>query len=97
MLSSTVFTLDEEQFFGREDLLVISQATAVQIEEDQEVVVTGLLHPYAKSAFEREYDFDWDLSVQEKKDFSIIYSPGMMSERCKICLYKYLLISWLQL
>ncbi|MGF1523261.1 MAG: hypothetical protein ACFBSF_13175 [Leptolyngbyaceae cyanobacterium] len=80
MLSSTVFTLDEEQFFGGEDLLVIGQMANTQVKEDEEVIVTGVLRPYVKAEFEQEYTLNWDDSVQAEIDAEYTDKPVFVAE-----------------
>ena len=65
ILSPTTFTLDEEQLFGG-DLLVLSQMASPQAQDGESVTVTGTLRPYVAADFERDYDLDWDATVQEK-------------------------------
>jgi len=62
-----IFRLEEEQLFSGEGLLVLSDiaemteaaVTSGEVEEDSQVVVTGVLRPYVRADFERDYDF-WD-------------------------------------
>lgn len=67
-----IFELDEEQVFGGEDLLVIAIKPNNKIQEDENVVVTGVLRPFVMAEFERDYKLNWDLSV--KKEIEAEYS-----------------------
>lgn len=80
ILSSNIFTLDEEQFFGGEDLLVIYPEATAQTEDDQEVIVTGVLRPYRKEEFERDYALDWSDSVQAKIDAEYADKPILIAD-----------------
>ena len=80
ILSSNIFTLDEEQFFGGEDLLVIYPNAMAQAEDDQEVIVTGVLRRYGKEAFERDYALDWSDSVQAKIDAEYADKPILIAD-----------------
>jgi hypothetical protein len=62
-----VFTLDEEQFIGGEDLLVIG-TTAVPAfkEDDEDILAVGVLRQFDITTFEREYDLDWNAEVQQQ-------------------------------
>ena len=62
---SGLFTIDEEELFGGDDLLVIPTTGNPTVEEDGVVTVTGVLRPYIKAEFETDYDLQWDLSVEE--------------------------------
>lgn len=80
VLSSMVFALDEEQLFGGKDLLVISQMMTTRVEEDEEVVVTGVLRPYVKAEFERDYTLDWDTSVQAEVEAEYAGEPVFVAD-----------------
>lgn len=84
VLSSNIFTLDEEQFFGGEDLLVIAPEAAGQAQDDQEVIVTGVLRLYAKEAFERDYALDWSDSVQAEMDAEYADQPILIADDIRL-------------
>ncbi|MGD1856857.1 MAG: hypothetical protein ACFB2W_21695 [Leptolyngbyaceae cyanobacterium] len=65
VLAPDIFTLDEDRLFGADDLLVIGTQDAADIKDESVVTITGVLRPYVKADFERDYDLTWDLSVQE--------------------------------
>ncbi|MBE9059789.1 hypothetical protein [cf. Phormidesmis sp. LEGE 11477] len=65
ILESGLFTLDEDELFGGDDLLVIPGELASTVQEDEIVTATGVLRPYIAADFERDYDLQWDLSVQK--------------------------------
>lgn len=79
-LSPSTFTLDEEQLFGGEDLLVISQMMNPQTQDGEEVTVTGVLRPYVEAEFETEYELDWDLSVQEQIEAEYTNRPVFVAD-----------------
>ncbi|MEL6159217.1 MAG: hypothetical protein AAFQ40_09835 [Cyanobacteria bacterium J06623_5] len=79
-LSSTAFTLDEEQLFGGEDLLVISDMMTPQTQDGEEVTVTGVLRPYIAAEFERDYDLEWDLDVQEQIEAEYTEKPVFIAD-----------------
>ncbi len=79
-LSPTTFTLDEEQLFGSEDLLVIAQGMTPETQDGEEVTVTGVLRPYVQTEFETEYDLDWDLSVQEQIEAEYTEKPVFVAD-----------------
>ena len=67
ILSPTTFTLDEDQLFGANDLLVLvanpktgTRAANTAVKEDETVAVTGVLRPFVVADLEKEYDFNWD-------------------------------------
>ena len=67
ILSPTTFTMDEDQLFGANDLLVLvanpktgTRAANTAVKEDETVAVTGVLRPFVVADLEKEYDFNWD-------------------------------------
>lgn len=79
ILSPTTFTLDEEQLFGG-DLLVLSQMASPQAQDGESVTVTGTLRPYVAADFERDYDLDWDATVQEKIEVEYSEKPVFVAD-----------------
>lgn len=78
-LSPTTFTLDEEELFGG-DLLVVSQTTTPQTQDGEEVTVTGILRPYIVSEFETDYDLDWDATVQQQIEADYNEKPVFVAD-----------------
>lgn len=79
-LSPTTFTLDEEQLFAGEDLLVLTQGATPDTQDGEEVVVTGVLRPYVKAEFDTDYDLDWDLSVEEQVEAEYSEKPVFVAD-----------------
>lgn len=62
-----IFTLDEEQFIGGEDLLVIGTTTVPSFEEeDADILAVGVLRRFNAETLEQEYDLDWDTEVRQQ-------------------------------
>ena len=76
----TTFTLDEEELFGGDDLLVISMMASPQAQDGEEVTVTGVLRPYVKSEFETEYDLTWDLTLQDQIEAEYTEKPVFVAD-----------------
>ncbi|MGB3766748.1 MAG: hypothetical protein WA947_09325 [Phormidesmis sp.] len=79
-LSASTFTLDEEELFGGDDLLVVANGMTPQTQDGEDVTVTGVLRPYIKADFERDYDLDWDLSVEEQIDAEYTEKPVFVAD-----------------
>jgi hypothetical protein len=79
-LDGNTFTLDEEELFGGEDLLVISNMPSPQAQDGEKVVVTGVLRPYVKADFETDYDLTWDLNVQEQVEAEYTEKPVFVAD-----------------
>lgn len=77
-LSPTTFTLSDEQLFGGEDLLVLTQMPAPLAQEGERVTVTGVLRPFVAAEFERDYDLDWDLTLQEDIEAEFTGRPALV-------------------
>ncbi len=72
------FTLDEEQLIGGEDLLVINVTGEPIPNQEETVVVTGMVRPFIKSEFERDYDLTWDLDFQEELEAEYTEKPVLV-------------------
>lgn len=79
-LSPTTFTIDEEQLFAGEDLLVLTQGITPQTQDGERVTVTGVLRPYIKTEFDTDYDLDWDLSVEEQVEAEYSEKPVFVAD-----------------
>lgn len=80
VLAPDIFTLDEDQLFGGDDLLVIGTKDMADIKDEEVVTVTGVLRPYIKAEFERDYDLNWDLSVEENIESEYTEKPVFVAE-----------------
>lgn len=74
------FTIQEEQLFGGEEVLVVGVEPTPALEEEEEVVVTGTLRPYITADFERDYDLTWDLDVQRQIEAEYTEEPVLVAE-----------------
>ena len=79
ILSPTTFTLDEEQLFGG-DLLVLSQMASPQAQDGESVTATGVLKPYVAADFERDYELDWDATVQQQIEVDYSEKPVFVAD-----------------
>ena len=77
---SGLFTIDEDELFGGEDLLVIPSAGSKAVKDDDFVTVTGVLRPYIKAEFETDYDLEWDLSVEESIEAEYEQKPVFVAD-----------------
>lgn len=75
-----LFRIGEDELFSGEGLLVIPAAGTKTVKEDEIVVVTGVLRPYIKAEFERDYDLNWDLSVQTSIDAEYEEQPVFVAD-----------------
>lgn len=75
------FTLDEDQLFGTDDLLVLNRTPNSVVQEDEEVAVTGVLRPFVVAELEREYGITWDLDVQQRLETEYSNKPVLIAEQ----------------
>ena len=72
------FTLQEDELFEGDDLLIINATGEPIPTEDETVVVTGMVRPYIQSEFERDYDLTWDLDIQEEIEAEYTEKPVLV-------------------
>ena len=61
-----IFTLDEEELFGGEDLLVVSLDSTQAVQDGETVATTGELRSFVVADIERDYDLTWEAGVREE-------------------------------
>lgn len=88
LTSPTAFTLDEDQLFGDQDLLVINakartagagEAATAPVSAGQTVAVTGVLRPFVVAEIERDYDLGWDLETRRKLEVEYSNRPVLVA------------------
>ena len=72
------FTLKEEQLIGGEELLIINATGEPIPQDDESIVVTGIVRPFIKAEFERDYDLTWDLDVETEIEAEYTEKPVMV-------------------
>ena len=72
------FTLKEDQLIGGDDLLIINATGEPLPSVDEKVVVTGMVRPFIKAEFERDYDLTWDLDIQEEIEAEYTEKPVLV-------------------
>jgi hypothetical protein len=80
ILDVATFTLDEEELFGAEDLLVLAQGFNPELDDGEVVTVTGTLRPYVQAEFEEEYDLTWDLDFQRQIEAEYENKPVFVAD-----------------
>lgn len=76
--SDSVFTLTDDDLLDSDDLLMVNVTGEPIPEEEQKVVVTGMVRPYIAAEFERDYDLTWDLDVQEEIEAEYSQKPVLV-------------------
>jgi hypothetical protein len=80
IISPTSFTLDEDKLTSTKDLLVLNTTPGQTIKDGQEVVVTGVLRPFVVADIERDYDLNWDLTLQKKLEAEYSQKPALVTK-----------------
>ncbi|BAY24004.1 hypothetical protein NIES2100_37970 [Calothrix sp. NIES-2100] len=79
--SSILLTLDENQLFGGEDLLVLlTTPPKVAINQGQTVSVIGELRRFVAAEIERDYNFTWSLEAKQELDTEYGNRPVLVAE-----------------
>jgi hypothetical protein len=81
---TNTFTLDEDELFGGNDLLVVvrnAQGANTPVEVDQTVATTGVLREFVVADLEREYDFNWDEGLVRQLEAEYKTRPVLVVER----------------
>lgn len=73
--SPTTFTLNDDDLFEGEDLLVINTVPALAVEEDEAVVAVGELRPFVVAEIERDYELEWDEELQRQLEVEYDQRP----------------------
>lgn len=81
ILDPVAFTLNNAQWFGGRDLLVVNRSPEVPIRPESKVVVTGMVRPFAVNDITRDYQLTWDLNVQETVEAEYRNKPVLISQQ----------------
>lgn len=72
------FTLKEDKIIDDDNILIINNTGEPIPAQDEKVVVIGTVRPYIKTEFEKDYDLDWDLDIQEKIEAEYTEKPVLV-------------------
>lgn len=83
IMANNSFTLQDRQWIGGEDLLVLNvgEAATTPIQDGQKMVVTGELRPLVIAEIERDYDLTWDGDLQRKLEAEYRDRPVLIAQR----------------
>lgn len=80
----STFTLDEDELFGGEDLLVVmpnSINSTTSVQDGETVAVTGVLRAFTVADLEKDHDLTWDLDVQEQVEAEYSQRPVLVVDK----------------
>ena len=66
LVSTNVFTLDENQLIGGSDLVIVNLTGEPLPNQEEVVVITGVVRSVAKEDLEKYYNLTWDMEVARK-------------------------------
>lgn len=78
--NSKIFTLDEDNLLGEEDLLVFNPTPAMAVNDNQTVAVTGVVRPFRIAEFERDYKLTWDAGLKKKMEVEYEEKPVLIAD-----------------
>jgi hypothetical protein len=83
---ANTFTLDEDELFGGNDLLVVvrnanANTANTPVQVDQTVATTGVLREFVVADLEREYDFNWDEGIVRQLEAEYKTRPVLVVDR----------------
>jgi hypothetical protein len=78
--NSKMFSLDEDDLLGEEDLLVFNPTPAMAVNNDQTVAVTGVLRPFRVAEMEKEYNFTWDTGLKKEMELKYNEKPVLIAD-----------------
>jgi hypothetical protein len=78
--NSKMFSLDEDDLLGEEDLLVFNPTPAIAVNNDQTVAVTGVLRPFRVAEMEKEYKFTWDEGLKKEMELKYNEKPVLIAD-----------------
>lgn len=80
VMESGLFTMDEDELFGGDDLLVIPTKGSEPVQDGGIVALTGVLRSYVEADFEKDYDLQWDLEITEKVEAEYSQKPVFVAD-----------------
>ena len=78
--NSKMFTLDEDDLLGEEDLLVFNPTPAMAVNDNQTVAVTGVMRPFRMAEFERDYKLTWDSGLKKEMELKYKDKPVLIAD-----------------
>ena len=78
--NSKMFSLNEDDLLGEEDLLVFNPTPAMAVNNDQTVAVTGILRLFRVAEMEKEYKFTWDEGLKKEMELKYNEKPVLIAD-----------------
>lgn len=78
--NSKMFTLDEDDLLGEEDLLVFNPRPAMAVNNEQTVAVTGVVRPFRVAELEKDYKLTWDSGLKKEMELKYKEKPVLIAD-----------------
>lgn len=75
-----MFTLDEDNLLGEQDLLVLNITPAMAINNGQTVAVTGVVRPFRLAELEKDYKLTWDSEFKKELELNYKEKPVLIAD-----------------
>ena len=75
-----IFTLDEDDLLGEQDLLVLNNTPAMAVNNGQTVAVTGVVRPLRIAELERDYKLTWDEGLKKQLELEYSEKPVLIAD-----------------
>ncbi|MBV6625969.1 MAG: hypothetical protein KI793_24065 [Rivularia sp. (in: Bacteria)] len=75
-----MFTLDEDDLLGEQDLLVLNPTPAMAVNNGQTVAVTGVIRPFLLAELEKDYKFTWDSGLRKEMELQYKGRPVLIAD-----------------
>ncbi len=80
IVAPNMFTLEDEELFGGQNLLVLYPTPGKLVETDQTFAVTGELRAFVVEDLERDYDLGWEPGVIEELEAEFADKPVLIAD-----------------
>ncbi|MBE9129138.1 MULTISPECIES: hypothetical protein [unclassified Coleofasciculus] len=78
------FNLQQDQFLGGDEVLIVNANPNVPIVAGNWVRVTGKVRQFVRSEFETDYDLDWNLDLDKKLEAQYEKQPAIIAESVEL-------------
>ncbi|MEO1433514.1 MAG: hypothetical protein AAFV71_31535, partial [Cyanobacteria bacterium J06633_8] len=75
-----IFTLDEDDLLGEEDLLILNPTPTMAINNGQTVAVTGVVRPFRLADLEKDYKLTWDSGLKTEMELKYKEKPVLIAD-----------------
>lgn len=78
--NSKMFTLDEDNLLGEQDLLVLNLTSTMTMNKGQTVAVSGIVRPFRLTELENDYKLTWDTGLKKELELKYKEKPVLIAD-----------------